>query len=89
VYEIGRVRIGEGLGDLAGQIERAAWVERPPADNALQRLTLDELVHEVQPAVVFAHVVQRHDVRMRHGGGGVGVSKKPLAPLRARDDAVG
>ena len=87
--EIGRVGVGEGLRDLIRQVERAARIERPPVDKALQRLALNELVHEIQPAGVLAHVVQRHDVLVRHGGSEVGVPEKTRTPLRVRNDPIG
>ena len=82
VHEVGGVRVGERLGDLARQVDGAARIERPAADDRLQRLSLDELVDEIQPAVVFAHFIERHDVRVRYGGRRAGVPEKMFAALR-------
>ena len=58
-----RVRVGERLGDLDGELQRAARVHRPARHLLAQRPARGELVGQVEPALVLADVEQRGDVR--------------------------
>ena len=73
------VRVGERVGNLHGEIDRAARIQRPPGDRRCQRLARHELEHEKQLALILADLVQRGDVRVRERGGGARLLQEPLA----------
>ena len=59
-----RVSVGERGGDRRAVPPRLVPVERPTADDGVQRVALDELHHEHRLAVVLEHVVEPDDVRV-------------------------
>ena len=83
-----RVRGGEPLGDLAGDLEglgegRPASVEELP-----QGLALEELHRQVRPPGVLADVVDRDDVRVVEGRGRARLGVKASDPARVADHVV-
>ena len=51
--EAARVRVSDGVGDLDGELHRAAHVHRPPGHLRAQRLSFQELEGEVDAAFVL------------------------------------
>ena len=80
-----RVRVGDAVGDLHGEIERAPRVHRRAAAFVAQAAARGELVGEVVASVGLADVPQRGDVRMGQRGGGARVLEqaRAAAPDRA------
>ena len=67
----GAVRDGERVAELARHARHDRRIERPLADAIAQRGPVHVLEDEEQPsALLFAHVVQRDEVRMLDGRGG-------------------
>ena len=58
------VRVGERVGNLNGQVHRAARIQRSTGDRRAQRLAGHELEDEIQLSVLVADFVQRRNVRM-------------------------
>jgi hypothetical protein len=81
------VSLGEGVGDLRSEIDGAAGMERPSADDVLQRAARNELAGQEQPVLILAGLVERGNVRMGQGRRGTRVMEKPLAAIRIVGDA--
>ena len=65
VDDVVRVRVGERIGNLDRPVDRPSRIERPPADDRLQRLARHELQDQVHDILILADLVQRRDVRVR------------------------
>ena len=59
------VRIGNGVGNLDGQLHGPAHVHRPAGHLRPQRLPLQKLEDEEDAALVLAGIEERGDIRMR------------------------
>ena len=75
------VGLGEGVGNLRREIDRAPRVERTPGDDVLQRLAGHELEGEKELPLVLADLVERRDVRVRERRRRSGFAKEPLAAI--------
>src|SRR5437773_4219752 len=76
------LRVGERVGNLNGEIDRAAGVHRPSANHALQRLAGDELERQKDLPLILADLIQRRDVGVGQRRGRARVEEKPLAASR-------
>jgi hypothetical protein len=75
------VRVGEGIGHLAGQLERVLQRElRLAHEPRPQRLAGDQRHHVVQQAVRGPRIKQRQDVRVLQLGRGLDLGQEPLGP---------
>jgi hypothetical protein len=69
----------ECVGQLRADREGTRRLERALLpEECLQVAALDVSHHEVEPAVEFACVVDRHDVRMLQRSGELGLGQEPL-----------
>ena len=83
------MRVGERVGDLDAEIDRAARVQRAAADERPERLARHVLEREKQLAGVLADFVERCDVRMRERGRRARFAHEALAPRRVVGDSGG
>ena len=81
-----RMRFGERVHELDGDIERASDVQRPAADHFSQWLARHVLEHEKQVRVFFTDFEQRGDIRMRQRRRGPLVLQKLCPALRIGGD---
>ena len=80
--DAGAVRTSDTLGDLNREANRRIDRERSAVNQCRQRLA-DDVLHrdEVDP-LVRVDLVDRDDVRMIEGRGGLGFAKETVLPLR-------
>ena len=81
VDDPGGVRLGEPVGDLAGDVEQAPRRQRPGLQDFPQGLPLDELHRDEDRGVGGSDVVDRDDVGVIQAGGGARLLLEPLAPV--------
>ena len=86
---LGRVRVGDRVGDLHGQIDRPARIERTPRDDAIERIAGHELARQKRPAVVVARLIQQGDIGMGQRHSRLRVGQQRVALGRIALDAVG
>jgi hypothetical protein len=84
--DAGRMRVGDRVGHLNRQVERATRIQRPPGDRRGQRLARHVLEHEVQLAVLVADFVQRRNVRVRERSGCARFLQESLAAFAVAGD---
>ena len=86
VDDVEAVRVGERVGDLAG--DRQRFLHRQPAhpvELLPQRLALDVRHDVVQHAGVFARIVDRQDVGVGQARGDLDLAEEPLGAERDGD----
>ena len=67
--DAGAVRVIDGVANLAGEIERAAYVEGAVTrDDVLERLSGDMLHHDEEDVLLLLRGEDGNDVRMAHRG---------------------
>ena len=68
---------GDGAADVDADQRRFARADNAlPADELHQRLAVDEVAPETEPAVMAVHAVDRHDVRVPHACDGARFAKQ-------------
>ena len=77
----GGVRLGEPVGDLAGDVEETPRRERPCLQDVPERLSLDELHGDENRRVRRPDVVDRDDVVVVEAGGRARFLLEPLVPV--------
>ena len=86
VDDVEVVRVGERVGDLAGDRQRLLHRQRAdPVELLPERLALDVGHDVVQDAGVLARVVDRQDVGMGQAGGDLDLAEEPLGAEREGD----
>ena len=65
VNDIRRVRVGQGIRNLGGEINRTPGIHRQTGDHAFQRLARSKLENKKRLAVLIADLVERGDIRVR------------------------
>jgi hypothetical protein len=73
-----RVRRVERIGHLHGNRQRLGQWHGPARDPCRERLPLDEFHRDEMPAIAFADVVNRADIRMIERGGGASLATETL-----------
>jgi len=86
MHDATRVRGVEAVGDLHCQLEEIVEGDRAPADDAVQRLAVEQLGDDVRLRVVRADVVDRGDVRMFERRGRARLLREPAQALDAVRD---
>jgi hypothetical protein len=82
------VGAGEAGGDLRGEVDRDLDLERSAGDLVRHGLAFEEGQGDEEPAVgSLAHLVDRADVGVLQGGGGLGLAGQAEAVLLAGGDA--
>ena len=81
-----RVRVGERVGDLDGEIDDPARVHGAAGDQFLERVAGHVLEHQEQLALVLADLVERGDVRMRQRCSGARLLQEAGAAIRIVGD---
>jgi hypothetical protein len=78
----------ERVGNLDGEIEQVVQFHRAAGDGVLQSLAVEKFHRDEGFAVRFANIVNRADVGMVQGGGGLGFSLETREGLRIFRDVV-
>ncbi len=86
VHHAVRVRVGERVGDFAGDLNRVLDRQLALPHHARpQRFPIHERHHAVQQFVCLAGVMHGEDVRVGERGGDVDLAEETLAAYRAGD----
>ena len=88
VNDVFGVRGIQRVGDLDGQRQQIFAVHRAPVDAVLQRLPIQEFHGDERLAVLLANIVNRADVGMVQGGGGLRFTLESRQGLRIPGDIL-
>ena len=77
-----RVRVGDGVRKLHGDVEGATWMQRAAGHFLAERTAVGEFIGEVQAAVRLADIEKRRDVRVGQGRDGLRVLEQPRTARR-------
>jgi hypothetical protein len=82
VQDAARVRGVDRVGNLRGQPQQQADIERTAVDRARERAPLEQLHRDERPPLVLVHLIDGADVRVVQRRGGARFAQEALHRLR-------